>query len=136
MAKKISQLPLLPGGTAPVNDADALVIVRSATTYQVEASRVRPSFLVTLLGWAAIQAFIGTSNIVRDANGVLLSMNVVWPDGGTGVWTTDAVNAGNPAIDAWHVTYVNGAVSKLLTQTAVTRDGNGAVINQPTLTVS
>lgn len=88
-----------------------------------------------LAGWAATQSFIAMSNIVRDANGVLLSANVVWPDGTAGVWTTDSVNATTPAVDAWHCTYL-GAVTKTATQPAVTRDADGVVTAQPAITIS
>jgi hypothetical protein len=81
----------------------------------------------------AAQAFSALSGVTRDSNSALLSATVTWPDGTTGTWTTDTVSTDFPgAIDAYHVTYG----SKTVTQSAVTRDGSGAVTTQPALTVS
>lgn len=85
--------------------------------------------------WANAQTFQLVS-ATRDANSAIITATIVWPDGTPGVFTTDAASIEFPgAIDAWHATYA-GSPAKLITQTAVTRDANGAVTAQPAITIS
>jgi hypothetical protein len=89
-----------------------------------------------LLAWAYGNLFQAVT-VVRDANSAIVTANIVWPDGTPGVFTTDVASIAFPgAIDAWHATYVNGGVTKTVTQTAVTRDANGAVMAQPAITIT
>ena len=84
--------------------------------------------------WANAQTFQLVSAI-RDANSAIITASIVWPDDTAGVFTTDIASTDFPgAIDAWHATYA-GTPSKLITQTAVTRDANGAVTAQPAITI-
>lgn len=93
-----------------------------------------PGVQYNLETWANAQTFQLVS-ATRDANGAIETANIVWPDGVTGVFTTDVASIEFPgAIDAWHATYA-GIPAKLITQTAVTRDANGAVIAQPAITI-
>jgi hypothetical protein len=88
-----------------------------------------------LLAWAYSQSWSVTS-ATRDANGATTTANIVWPDGTPGVFTADTLSTAYPGeIDAWHVTYVNPLITKTLTQSAVTRDTNGAIIAEPALLV-
>lgn len=90
----------------------------------------------TLLGWGYVQSFRLVSS-TRNTDGVLLTANIVWPDGATGVFTTDTVNTTFVgAIDAWHATYIKNGVTKTMTQPTVTRDAGGAVTAQPSIVVS
>lgn len=85
--------------------------------------------------WANSQTFQLVS-ATRDANSAIVTATVVWPDGIAGVFTTDLASVDFPgAIDAWHATYA-GTPAKLITQPAVTRDANGAVIAQPAIIIS
>ena len=87
-----------------------------------------------LFTWALTQAF-QVITATRDANGAIVSADISWPDGVLGVFTTDVASVTFPgAIDAWHATYL-ATVAKLITQPAVTRDSNGAVIAQPAITI-
>jgi hypothetical protein len=90
-----------------------------------------------LLAWAYAQAFRLVS-ATRDANEAITTASVVWPDGSTGTFTTDTASTAFPgAIDAYHVTYIPASgPTKTIAQTAVTRDGAGAVTAQPGLVVS
>lgn len=84
--------------------------------------------------WASAQTFQLVS-ATRDANSAIVSATIVWPDGISGVFTTDIFSVDFPgAIDAWHATYA-GNPAKLITQTVVTRDANGAVTAQPAITI-
>lgn len=96
-----------------------------------------PILNVQVLAWALAQAFRLVS-ATRDSNDAITTASVVWPDGSTGTFTTDTASSAFPgAIDAYHVTYVNVTTgTKTVTQTAVTRNGNGAVTAQPALTVA
>lgn len=90
----------------------------------------------SLRQWAYTSAF-QVPSATRDANGAIVTASIVWPDGATGTFTTDTASTAFPgAIDAWHATYVNGAITKTVTQPAVTRDANGAVIAQPAITIA
>lgn len=87
-----------------------------------------------LLTWAYTSAFQLVS-ATRDVNEAIVSANIVWPDGITGVFTTDVASISFPgAIDAWHATYLGSPV-KTITQAAVTRDVSGAVTVQPAITI-
>jgi hypothetical protein len=90
----------------------------------------------SLLQWAYTSAFQLVS-ATRDANGAIVTASIVWPDGATGTFTTDVASTAFPgAIDAWHATHVLGGITKTVTQPAVTRDVNGAVIAQPAITIA
>lgn len=90
----------------------------------------------SLLQWAYTSAFRLVS-ATRDANSAIVTANIVWPDGATGVFTTDTASTAFPgAIDAWHATYLNGPISHTITQSAVTRDATGAVTAQPAITIT
>lgn len=89
-----------------------------------------------LVAWTNSEAYSVTS-ATRDGNEAIVTATVVWPDGGTGVFTTDTASVAFPgAIDAFHITYIKGPVSHTITQSLVTRDASGAVIAQPVPVVS
>jgi len=72
--------------------------------------------------------------ITRDANEVVTSATVKWPDGSGGTFTATTVNSTWFAVDAFTITHTLS--SKTVTQAAVTRDGGGGVTVKPALTVS
>ena len=76
-----------------------------------------------------------TGAITRDANGVITSAGVVWPDGVIGTFTAAAIDATWGAINSYTVTYV-GSTTKTVTQPTMTRDANGSVSNRPAMTVA
>lgn len=95
-----------------------------------------PPIAQALVAWANAESYNATA-VTRDANEAITTATVVWPDGGTGTFTTDTASTLFPgAIDAYHITYALGGVSHTVTQSAVTRDGNGAVTAQPALVVT
>ena len=85
-------------------------------------------------GWAYVQSFAVIS-ATRNANNVITTASIVWPDGATGTFTTDTINATFNAIDAWHATHILSGTTKTVTQTAVTRNASGAVTAQPAITL-
>jgi hypothetical protein len=86
-----------------------------------------------ILGWVYGQAFrVVTAN--RDNNGVIITADVIWPDGASGTFTTDVASIDFPgAIDAYHITHVLGEATQTITQPTVTRDTSGLVSSQPAL---
>ena len=79
------------------------------------------------------EIFTGTRTL--DANGVVTSSPVTWPNGIAGVFTATTVNSTFKCVDAYTVTYVNGA-TKTVTQSAVTRNAGGEITGRPALTVA
>jgi hypothetical protein len=106
-----------------------------------ELSRNNPALSQTwrvqqLTEWAVDGAYQLTS-AVYNASGALVSGSVVWPDGLTGVFTTDVFSATFPgAIDAYHVTYVLNSRTYVITQAQITRDANGDITARPLLVVA
>lgn len=128
----------IPGPTGPQGpDGSALAVANhlAATDPHGDRAFIANAWLLpSLKSWTYSEAFSVTS-IVRDsATGVAVSANVTWPDGGTGVYTVDILST-RGTVDAYHITYVNGSVSKTITQPAVTRDTSGAVTVQPALVI-
>jgi hypothetical protein len=94
------------------------------------------SLTTQLITWTNGQSWTWVS-ATYNGNGAITTASVLWPDGGSGTYTADTLNGTFlGATDAFHVTYSNGAVSKTVTQTAVTRDGSGRVTAQPTPVVA
>lgn len=72
--------------------------------------------------------------ITRDANEVVTSATVKWPDGSGGTFTATTVNATWFAVDAFTISHTLSG--KTVTQALVTRDGGGGVTTKPALTVA
>ena len=119
-------------GHQPLSQA-ALTVQQGAAL----AAGTAPMPTWVLEGWTLSQDFVLLS-ATRNANEVITTASVLWPDGSTGSFTTDTINPTFNTIDAFHVTYVwtvNGGGNHTITQAAVTRDASGAVIAQPNPTV-
>lgn len=100
---------------------------RAVTGSQIVAA-VRSVDLVTqLTAWAESEAFL-IATASRDANGLITTASIKWPDGVTGTFTTDAVNSTWTAIDAFHATY-NAAGTKTVTLVVGSRDRFGGPLN-------
>jgi hypothetical protein len=114
---------------------DALSAVESAEAAALSAEQATTGNPYNLVTWSYTQAFQLVS-ATRDTNGAIISASIVWPDGITGVFTTDSASVLFPgAIDAWHATYV-ATTTKTVTQPAVTRDSSGAVTAQPAIIIT
>jgi len=87
------------------------------------------SQIIQLKAWTLSEAFVLVS-ATRNADNVITTATIKWPDGASGTFTTTTINATFNAIDAYTVTYV-GVTTKTVTQAAVTRNSAGAVIAQP-----
>jgi hypothetical protein len=83
--------------------------------------------------WTEAEAYEMTS-ITCDADGIILSATVKWPDGSGGTFTRTTKNATWLAIDAYTITHT--ASSSTITQTTVTRNASGQITAKPALTVA
>mgnify|MGYP000952076949 CR=1 FL=1 len=88
----------------------------------------------SLKAWAYSESFALIS-ATRNADNVITSANIKWPDGTSGVFTSTTINSTFNTIDAWSATYL-GSTTKTITQSAVTRNLNGAVTAQPEITIA
>ena len=117
---------------AGISTAQAVI----ATAQAAEATAtVGTSSNIQILNWAYVQSFAVIS-ATRNANNVITTASIVWPNGATGMFTTDTINTTFNAIDAWHATHILSGTTKTVTQTAVTRNSSGAVTAQPTITLA
>jgi hypothetical protein len=118
-----------------VNQAVWLQYDAGTRVWTILSDDIPPTEL--LLAWAYAGAFRIVTG-TRDANGALTSATIAWPDGASGTFTADTLNTSFPgAVDAWHATYVVGAITKTVTQPLVTRDATtGAVTAQPAITIA
>lgn len=115
-------------GTAAVADpVAALVAVLSANVPGSDA-------WLKLHAGGNLEALI-VGPVTRDANGAATSAAVLWPDAIAGTYVGTPSAAWPGAIDSYAVTWA-GSTTKTVTQSAVTRDSNGAVTNRPAMTVS
>lgn len=88
----------------------------------------------SLKDWAYSESFALIS-ATRNADNVITSANIKWPDGTSGVFTATTINTTFNTIDAWSATYL-GATTKTVIQAAVTRNKDGAVTAQPEITIT
>lgn len=86
-----------------------------------------------LKDWTTGEAFEITA-ATRDANDLVTTATVKWPDGSAGTFTTVTANTTFLTIDAYTVSHTLSG--KTVTQAAVTRNANGAVTVKPALTVA
>jgi hypothetical protein len=77
---------------------------------------------------------ITTGAVTVDANNLVTSAAVVWPDGKLGTLTITSRDANN-AVLAYNITY-GSPVIKTFTQPAITRNAAGAATNVPQIVVS
>jgi len=86
-----------------------------------------------LIGWVEGECYEMTT-ITWDADGVIVYAGVKWPDGAVGTFTTVTKNTTWLAIDAYTITHAT--LGKTVTQSLVTRDGDGNITVKPILTVT
>lgn len=72
--------------------------------------------------------------ITRDSEGRVTTMTVKWPDESSGNYTATDYNATHEVYDGFFVTHADSG--KTVTQSAVTRNAEGAVIIKPALSVA
>lgn len=77
---------------------------------------------------------ITTGAVTVDANNLVTSAAVIWPDGTPGTLTITSRDANN-AVLAYNITYGSPA-TKTFTQPTITRNAAGAATNVPEIVVS
>lgn len=120
--------------------ADTKVDIAQATDEaRTEVDRLRlvnnveaADIALLLRQWTQAEAYEPTA-ITRNADGLVTSATVKWPDGSAGTLTATNYNATHGVYDGFTITHATG---KTITQSAVTRDNNGAVTVKPALTVT
>lgn len=133
------------GESALETDTGVEKIGDGATAYTSLPSRQSGTYgpIVGSAAWLKMHSadpenlFVGV--ITRGTGGAPTSAPVVWPDGTTGTFagtpSTSALAMG--ALDSYTLTYVGAAVTKTITQPAVTRNANtGEVTTRPERTVA
>ena len=134
---KISQLPL----ATQFSGADVLIGNIDGVTKQAPGSLLvraadRGGASVTsdrLKEWTESGAYEATS-VTFDADQVVTTATVKWPDGSAGAFTTVTKNATWLAVDAYTISHTDSGLT--VTQAAVTRDSDGNVTTKPALTVA
>lgn len=87
----------------------------------------------TLVEWTQGKDYEPLS-ITRDGEGRVTSMTVQWPDGSSGTYTATDYNATHEVYDGFTITHVDSGST--ITQSAVTRNADGAIIVKPALIVT
>lgn len=98
------------------------------------AAALGPVLREKLLAWTLAESWT-LGSVEYDADGILATATITWPNGAPGVLTVTAVYEidGEPSVpNAFTVTHVLGGVTTTVTQPAITRDNEGAVLIQPT----
>lgn len=90
------------------------------------------TFGQTLTEWVNGEDYQALS-LTRDANDLVTSATIRWPDDSTGVLTTTNYNAVLGVYDGFTLTHVRSGYT--VTQPPVIRNANGAVITKPPLEV-
>lgn len=121
------------GSSANDGTGDSLRIAsrKCNTNFGIIEAAVEAIESGSLKGWVTSLAY---TSVTYDSDNVISSAAVKWPDGSAGTFTRTAKNAIWLVIDAYTVTH--SASGKTVTQAAVTRDSNGNITAQPSLTVA
>jgi hypothetical protein len=88
---------------------------------------------IRLKEWTEAEAYELTA-VTYNADGVVTTATVKWPDGSAGTFTSVTINVPFAAIDAYTVSHTTA--TKTVTQALVTRDAAGAITVKPALTVA
>lgn len=102
----------------------------------IKGDQGAPGVQYNLETWGAGLLFKSVVITERDSSGFTKKADVTWPDDTPGKFEVDAISVTFPgAIDAWHATYLQPS-PKLVTQPTVTRNSEGYVDVQPSITVT
>lgn len=112
---------------------EAIALADYSGDTEVEDTAVPYDISTRLRDWVSGESYQLVS-AVYDSDQVIVSANVRWPDGDTGVFTRLTKNSTFLTVDSYSITHVTSG--KTITQPAVTRDTSGNVTAQPALVVS
>lgn len=71
-----------------------------------------------------------TGNIIRNADGVVISADVSWDDGTPGIYAATPSSTFVTAVESYYITY-GSPVTKTYTQPTMTRDIDGNLVTRP-----
>jgi hypothetical protein len=125
-------------------DTDQVLVRSSVDTkdYKNISLQSLGSYFASLIGsdqnqrlveWAQGKDYEPLS-ITRDSEGRITLMSVSWPDSSSGFYNATDYNATHEVYDGFTITHADSG--KTVTQSAVTRNAEGAVITKPNLTVA
>lgn len=130
-----TKLQRIGDGVTENNELDAAAFVDGVThEFSDDVKGALARSFVTLRAAAKNPDLLIVGTITRNADGVITSAAVVWPDGTAGTFTTDAIDPSG-AINRYHITYGAPAV-RTFTQPTITRDSSGAATLVPQIVVS
>ena len=115
----------------PASATDAAVAVFDGVTGKLV--KAGQSLAQQLAGWTESGAYEATA-ITFDADQVVTTATVAWPDGSAGTFTTVTKNTTWSAVDAYTISHTDSGLT--VVQDAVTRDADGNVTTKPALTVA
>jgi hypothetical protein len=104
-----------------------------AATAESGGGNVPTDWEYSLITWSITSAFI-LLDVTRDSNSAIIRASIQWPDETLGDLVTTQASTYPGCVDAYTITYL-GVDSYLITQPAVTRDSNGAILTQPPITI-
>ncbi len=122
----VTEFIAVPDGAGPYWVQD--ILTAQPSSLAVTGS---PTSAQSRLAWAANPDVLVFGSITRNADGVVTSATVTWPDLVTGTYTA-TVNATFGTVVSYVITY--GSVT--YTQPTMTLDANGYVVTRPAITVS
>jgi hypothetical protein len=122
--------PRFTGTTFDEDAAYTQVSEEDAVTTGGDAETITPT--ATLIQWASSESYQVLEATYNNA-GHVISANVLWPDGSTGVLTATEYSDAHKAIDAFSITHQ--MTSRRVVQSRITRDRKGNTTIKPPLTV-
>lgn len=141
--RSVHELGMLEILSNPASDAVPAEPVQEfwATTEAVAAVNGRASALEAVAA-LDVQLFAWTNSrsaqlleITRDADEVIVTATVRWPDGKSGIFTTLAKGANN-TVDAFSMTWNGPGAGKIITQPLIERTASGAALSVPPLVIA
>ena len=122
-----------------IDGTETLYVAGAATNQNFQIS---PQTLLSgvnnsqLRAWALSEAFRIVSS-ETNAEGVVVDAVIEWPDGVSGVYVVDELDARfSRAVNAWHATYA-GSNAKTIVQPPLVRNANGSILApQPAIIIS
>jgi hypothetical protein len=117
---------------------DAISELRTALTAALTAvaADATARTALTLMTAAADPSSMAVGTITPDSAGAALSHAVRWPDGATGTYTGTASTTFPGSVDSYTITHTLGGVTTTYTQSPITRNSSGYLINRPAITVA
>jgi hypothetical protein len=119
--------------TGEIPSANQLAQVQAALG--IAGGGVGASIETTLMAWTRAEAYTVTDRTNTDANGVLQSGPVVWPDGTAGIYTLIVQDTSFPVCNCFQITYV-ALGGKTVTQPLITRNALGQPTSIPILVIT